>query len=109
MKTKTEIILGMHQAMLCNINCHLRMLCATWDDESFSIRLYVEDKKYYEFAKEAASIILTEFEINTPDFKEYKDEVIISKSPLNQLDPLKLILFARDEDNIELTNLRTRT
>ena len=97
MKTNEEIILAMHQALLANINTNFRMICSDWDEGSFTLRIYV-DKKPTPYDFELLSEILTEFDISMP-FKKYKEEIIFSTEPINKLDSLRLILFARDEKN----------
>lgn len=95
MKSNNEIILGMHQALLGNISSNFRLICVDWDEDNLRLRIYTENEPNNEDL-ELASVILTEFEINVK-FLTYKEEVKYSPLPLNKLNALKLVLYARQE------------
>jgi hypothetical protein len=95
MKSNSEIILGMHQALLGNISSNFRMICVNWDEDSLRLRIYTEKEPNNEDI-ELASVILTEFEIHVK-FIKYEEEITYSPLPLNKLDALKLVLYARQE------------
>jgi hypothetical protein len=98
MINKTTVILAMNQSMITNIGKNFRMICVDWDDTTFKIRVYSENEPEPE-DYDLVSVILTEIEIHL-NFFNFEMEIVSSKLAMNNLDPLKLIVFARHEGDI---------
>ena len=100
MITRTEILLALQDALVCEIYCSIREIVFKYDIDknSFLLRFYL-DREVVEEDTENISNVMAEFisHFKYSEFDEILEECIYSSIPQSKLDTLSGVVYARKE------------
>lgn len=93
---ETVIFQSLSKCLLFNVRDNVRAICCDWECwERFKIRAYLTTEPTEE-DEELLSVIMTEF-FTYISFEKYEHECIRANTKLEDLDLLRMVVFARHE------------